>query len=166
MGSVILLLTITVVLCAGVLYMNRTRDVSTTDHYSSSYDDTLNYGLYSTIKPIELNVITTNRSYNIPTKPYSKSNEDEYTYLQPDQCIQPSDLEDDIKMDTNPSYGINTIEDRVTDFNTTAADSDTSPHQSSQQDDYDDVIAITNNDGIEENNARIHTIVDQRYDTK
>ena len=165
MGAVILLLLIIVVLCAVVLCVNRTRNASPTDHYSPSYDDTLNYGLYSTIKPIELDVITTNRSYNIPTKPHSKSNEDEYTYVQPDHCIRPSDLEDDVKMDANPSYGVSTVEDRVTGFKTTAADTDTRPHHSPQQDDYDDVIAITNNDGIEENNAQIHTIVNQKYNT-
>ena len=163
MGAVILLLMIIVVLCAVVLCVNRTRNASPTDHHSPSYDDTLNYGLSSTIKPIELDVITT---YNISTKPHSKSNEDEYTYIQPNQCIRPSNLGDDIKMDANPSYGVSTVEDRMTGFNTTTADTDTRPHHSPQQDDYGNVIAITNNDGIEENNAQIHTIVSQKYDTK
>ena len=90
MGAVILLLLIIVVLCAVVLCMYRTRDASTT---APSNDDTVNYGLYTTIKPIELDMITTNN--NVPTEP-------EHIYVQPKQFIQPSDLEDGIKMKANP----------------------------------------------------------------
>ena len=62
MGAVILLLMIIVVLCAVVLCMNRTRDVSTT---ALSNDDAVNYGLYNTIKPMELDIITNKN--NVPS---------------------------------------------------------------------------------------------------
>ena len=72
--------------------------------------------LYSTIKPGDSDVpITTNPSYSIPTKPYSKASEDEYNYV---QLNQHSGLEDTIKMDTNPSYGVTTGGDRATAFST------------------------------------------------
>ena len=61
--------------------------------------------LYSTIKLRDSDVpITANPSYHVPTKPYSKAaSENEYLQLN-----QHSNLEDTIKMDTNPSYGVTT----------------------------------------------------------
>ena len=77
-----------------------------------------------------------------------------------------------IKMDTNPSYGVNIGEDRVKAFNTTAtADSDTKAHQSSQKHDYDDSSQLhhnttTNTSGDEkEDNVQIHTTVDKKHNT-
>ena len=85
--------------------------------------------LYSTIKPGDSDVpITANPSYAVPTKPYSKTSEDEYNYAQPNQH---SGLEDTIKMDTNPSYGL-TAGDRATAF---SAHSDTKA--TTKQYDYD-----------------------------
>ena len=61
--------------------------------------------LYSTIKPGDSDVpITANPSYNVPTQPYNKTpSKDEYLQLN-----QQSNLEDTIKMETNPSYGVTT----------------------------------------------------------
>ena len=81
---------------------------------------------YSAINPGGSDVpITINPSYNVPTKPYSKTSEDDYNYVQPNELVQHSGLEDTIKMDTNPSYGVNIQEERAA-----AAGLDTT-HQSS-----------------------------------
>ena len=87
--------------------------------------------LYSTIKPGDSDVpITANPSYAFPTKPYSKTSEDEYNYVQPNQH---SGLEDaSIKMDINPSYGV-TTGDRATAFSAHSADT----KATSKQYDYD-----------------------------
>ena len=85
--------------------------INTTDH------------LCSKIKAQGSNVpITINPSYNVHTKPTC---EDDYNYVQPNEFVQHSELEDTIKMDTNPSYGVNTQEERAA-----ATGSDTT-HQSS-----------------------------------
>ena len=77
---------------------------------------------YSTINPGGSDVpITVNPSYNVPTKPYSKTSEDDYNYL---QLIQHSNLEDTIKMDTNPSHRV-TGKERETAFSTIVTNSDT-----------------------------------------
>ena len=94
-----------------------------THHSNLSYDiakaNTVD-SLYDTIKPEHSDVlITSYPSYNVPTKPYS---EDEYNYVQPNEYNQHSGLEDTIKMDTNPSYGVTTSEDRATAFSTTKVD--------------------------------------------
>ena len=74
-------------------------------------------------------LITTNPSYAAAAKPYScKASDDECNYVQtninePDEYL---DLEDTIKMDTNPSYGV-TTGDRKTAFNS----SDSMTHQPS-----------------------------------
>ena len=124
---------ITVVLCIVILCMRKCRlkvdnnvsynatelNTDVTIHPNPSYDvakaNTVD-SLYRTIKPRDLVVpITTNPSYNVPTKPYS---EDEYNYVQPNEFNQCSGLEDTIKMDTNPSYGVTTGGDRATAFST------------------------------------------------
>ena len=157
MGAIILLLTIVIMLCAVVLCMNRTRDASST---APSH----NNGLNSRSSTIKLDFITTNISYNVPANSYniSVSSEDDYNYVQPNQFIRPSNLEDGIKMSANPSYGVSGVTDRMTAFNTTKTDSDAKPHPFSQQHDYD--IAITTSDNVEEDDDTIH--VDQRYTTK
>ena len=146
-GGVILLLMITVVLCVVILCMRRCHlkvdnnvfynatelNTDVTIHPNPSYDvakaNTVD-SLYNTIRPGDLVVpITTNPSYNVPTKPYS---EDEYNYVQPNEFNQHSDLEDTIKMDNNPSYGVTTGGDRATAF---SAHSDTKA--TTKQYDYD-----------------------------
>ena len=82
--------------------------------------------LYRTINPGDSDVpITTNLSYDVHTKPYSKTSEDEYNYVQPNELMQHSDFDDTIKMVTNPSYGLSIEGDRATTFSATATNSDT-----------------------------------------
>ena len=145
-GGVILLLMIIVVLCTLILCMkgshrkkgshvvNSTTKINTnvTIENNLSYDVTkansVDYS-YDTINPGGSDVpITTNPSYNIHTKPYSKTSEDDYNDVQPNELIPDQHSEGTIKMNTNPSYGVNTREDRATTFNAT---SDTKAHQSS-----------------------------------
>ena len=99
-GVVILLLMIIVVLCIVILCMRRSHRRAddkvpyginklnnvTIDH-NLSYDvteaNTVDYS-YDTINPGGSDVpMTTNPSYNVFTKPYSKTSEDEYNYVQP-----------------------------------------------------------------------------------
>ena len=75
--------------------------------------------------------ITINPTYDVPTKPYSKTSEDDYNYVQPNEFVQYSDVEDTIKMDTNPSYGVS-IENKATSFIIKITDFDTT-----KQYDYD-----------------------------
>ena len=142
-GGVMILLMITVVLCIVIVYMRRCHrerhykvtynttnlNADVTIHNNPSYDvtkaNTLDHS-YSTINPGGSDVpITINPSYNVPTKPYSKTSEDDYNYVQPNEFVQHSNLEDNIKMDTNPSYGVNIQEEKAA-----ATDLDTA-HQSS-----------------------------------
>ena len=75
----------------------------------STHNETTNNGNGKSNDPGGSDVpITTNPSYNVHTKPYSKASEYDYDYVQPNGLIQHSDLEDTIKMDTNPSYGAST----------------------------------------------------------
>ena len=147
MGGVILLLMITVVLCIVILCVRRCHRKGTfpVDNNTAKLNENVAIesnpaydvtkantvdSLYSTIKPGDSDVpITANPSYAIPTKPYSKTSEDEYNYV---QLNQHSDLEDTFKMDTNPSYGVATGEDRATAF---SAHSDTKA--TAKQYDYD-----------------------------
>ena len=86
--------------------------------------------LYSTIEPGDSDVpITVDPSYAVPNKLYSKTCEDEYNYAQPNQH---SGLEDTIKMDINPSYGV-TTGDRATAFSAHSADA----KATTKQYDYD-----------------------------
>ena len=83
-----------------------------------------------------------------------------------------------INMDTNPSYEESIREERETAFSTTAANSDTKAHQSSEQHDYDNVhddsgqlchIAATNTPGNEKEDnvaVQIHNIVDHKHNTE
>ena len=114
-GGVILLLMITVVLCIVILCVLRRHrkgtfpntaklNDSVTIESNPSYDvakaNTVDSS-YSLIKPEDSDVpITANPSYTVPN-----TSEDEYNYVQPNQY---SSLEDTIKMDTNPSYGVTT----------------------------------------------------------
>ena len=137
---------IIVVLCIVILCMRRSHkkkgshvvdntiklNTNVTIDHNPSYDvtkaSTVDYS-YDTINPGGSDVpITTNPSYNVHTKPYSKPSEDKYNYVQPNELIPDQHPEGTIKMETNPSYGVNTREDRATAFNAT---SDTKAHQSS-----------------------------------
>ena len=63
---------------------------------------------YDTINPGGSDVpITTNPSYNVHTKPYSKTSEDEYNYVQPNELTQHSGLDHHgyIKMNSNSPCG-------------------------------------------------------------
>ena len=119
-----------------VAYNTTKLNTGVTIDNNPSYDvtktNTLHHS-YSTIKPGGSDVpITINPSYNVPTKPYSKTSEDDYNYVQPNEFVQHSNLEDTIKMDTNPSYEVSTGKDRETAFSTTVKNSDTT-----KQYDYD-----------------------------
>ena len=137
-GGVILLLMIIVMLCIVIVSIRRCHikkrsavddnttkldtDVTTDNPSHNVKTDTTDH-LYSTIKAQGSNVpITINPSYNVPTKP---TREDDYKYVQPNEFVQHSELEDTIKMDTNPSYGVNIQEERA------AATSSDTAHQSS-----------------------------------
>ena len=70
-----------------------------------SYDvtkaNTVDYS-YDTINPGGSDVpITTNPSYNVHTKPYSKTSEDDYNYVQPNELMQHSDVDGYIKINPN-----------------------------------------------------------------
>ena len=172
-GGVILLLMITIVLCIVILCMRRCHRKGTfpADDRSSNITTKLNENvaiennpsydvikantvgsLYNTIKPGDSDVpITANPSYAVPTKPYSKTSEDEYNYVQPNQH---SGLEDTIKMDTNPSYGVITG-DRTTAF---SAHSDTKA--TTKQCDYDYVC----DDHLLHHNTATNTTGDVKKD--
>ena len=96
--------------------------------------------------------ITINPSYNVHTKPYCKASKYDYDYVQPNELIQHSDLEDTIKMDTNPSYGVSTEKrhdyDYVSDEH--LLHHDTSPNY---------------NGDMNEDTIQIHPNVDQRKKT-
>ena len=143
-GGVILLLMITVVLCIVIVCVRRSHmkkgspvddnatklNTDVTIDNNPSFDvtkaNTLDHS-YTTINPRGSDVpITINPSYNVPTKPYSKTSKDDYNYVQPDAFVQHSELENTIKMDTNPSYRVNIQEERAA-----ATGSDTKPHQPS-----------------------------------
>ena len=142
-GGVLLLLMITVMLCIVIVCIRRShmKKGSTVDGNTTklntdlTIDNNPSYDItktntsdhsYSTIKPQGSDVpITSNPSYNVPTKPYSKTSEDDYNYVQPNEFVQHLELEGTIKMQTNPSYGVNIQEERV------AATSSDTTHQSS-----------------------------------
>ena len=126
MGGVILLLVITVVLCIVILCVRRNKEgaspvdnkvfnnttscklnINVTIQNNPSYDVTEADYLY--IMPGDPDVpISTNPSYSVPAKPYSKTSKDEHSYEQSDEFNQYSGLEATITMDVNPSYGIST----------------------------------------------------------
>ena len=122
MGAVILLLMIIIALCTVMLFMrcnkegaslaedkvfNNTTNLNTnvTIINNPSYEVTKANAPYK--KPGESNAaITINPSYSVPAKPYSKTSEDEYNYVQPSELNQHSGLEGIIKINVNPSYGV------------------------------------------------------------
>ena len=76
-----------------------TSDANTADHF------------YEIIEPPNLHVsITANPSYSVHTKPHSEGRGDEYNYVQPNEFNKHLDLKGTIKMDTNPSYVVNSAQ--------------------------------------------------------
>ena len=139
-GGAILLLMIIVALCIVILCMRKSQgkkgshvvdkptklNTDVTIENNPSYDVTKGNTadhLCDTINPGNSDVpITTSPLY---IKPSSKTSEEEYNYR---GCVQPnnsklsgqSDLQGAINMETNPSYEVNTRENRVTAFNATS----------------------------------------------
>ena len=124
-GVVVILLMIIVVLCIVILCMRRSsrraddkvpyginRLNNVTMDNNPSYDVTkANTVDYDTINPGGSDVpITTNPSYNVHTKLYSKTREDEYDY------IQPNDVDGYLKIypSTDQSHGIRGIHSHST----------------------------------------------------
>ena len=108
------MLMITVVLCIVILCMRRC-------HQKMDNNVSYNKTKHANLHPGDLDVpIDANPSYHIPTKPYSKTSEEEYVYAQPETSedayiyVQPNDEFNDqktIKMTANPSYGVTTVDD-------------------------------------------------------
>ena len=129
-------------------------------------EDNPSYGVTQVIKPRDSNVpFMTNPSYSVSTRPYSKTSEDMYNYIQPDEFTQHSDLDRSIQMDTNPSYGVSIGKENSTTLGTI---SDTKTYQSSQDataKEYDYAYASNdqvlyysgNTGGAKQDNVQIHT---------
>ena len=120
-GGVILLLMIIVVLCIVILCMRRScmkednkvtysttkpnKDV--TVDYNVTKPNRINH-LYFKIKQGDSDaLIATSPAYSIPIKHHSKASEDECDYVQPNEFMQHSDLEDAIYI--SPQYNCNTF---------------------------------------------------------
>lgn len=111
-GGVVLVSMITIVLCIVILCVRRCHQ---------RMDDNVSYkkNKNTNLHPRDLDVtINANPSYHIPTKPYSKtSDEDEYIDTQPETgedgyiYVLPNNDQKTIKMTTNPSYVVTTVED-------------------------------------------------------
>ena len=125
-GGAILLLMIIVVLCIVILCMRRSHrkkgshvidnttklNTNVTIDHNPSYDVTIDhnpsYGvtkantvdyLYDTINPRDSDLpMATNPSYNVHTKSYSKTSEDDYNYVQPNEPTQHSEVDGYIKI--------------------------------------------------------------------
>ena len=166
-GGVILLLIIIVLMC--IVCMRRSHRKATFPVDNKAHNESANVSIeknpvtkfstmdhaYSAIKPGESDIpITTNPSYNVPTKPYSKASESDCNYVQPNESDEYLDLEDGIKMDANPSYRV-TTRDRTT------------AHQSSHDattKDYD--YAYVHDDHLLHHNKANSTIEDSKKDCK
>ena len=135
-GVIVLTIIMIVVLCIVILYMRCHRKETSVDNTTKlnenvTIDNNLAYDDTVGSLPEDSDIlITANPSYNVPTQPYSKAaSEDEYL-----QLVQHSNLEDTIKMDTNPSYGVTTGGD--------SAHSDTKAM--TEQHDYDYEYGVVN----------------------
>ena len=151
-GVILLLLMIIVVLCVVILCTKRSHrkgmfpmgydeafyiatklNTAVTTQHNPSYDvtkiDAVDH-LYDTCTGSDVPV-SFKPSCNVPTELYSKTTEDEYNYVQPNEFTQHSNLDADIKLEINPSYGVSRGKDRatpassetVTKYNTKADDS-------------------------------------------
>ena len=116
-GGVILLLMITVALCIVILYVRRSYTKEEFHVYDQAFCN----------KALSV-VMEHNPSYDVTNTdkfPGIQTNEEEQNY----ECIQYLDLNDTTKMDTNPSYGMHTVENRETAFSTTATNSNMQDYQ-------------------------------------
>ena len=129
MGGVILLLMIIVVWCIVILCMRRSHrkkgspvvdntiklNTDVTIENNPSYDvtkaNTLDH-IYDSIKLEDSDVI--NPTYDVHTKPCSKTNEDEWNYIQPNEPTQHSDGYIKIYPNTDQSHGIRGIHSHST----------------------------------------------------
>jgi len=193
-GGVILLLMITIVLCVAIVCVRRSHrketfpmgydeafyiatklNTAVTTQHNPSYDvtktNTVDH-LYIACTGSDVPV-SPKPSCNVVTEFYSKTNEDEYNYVQPNELNQHSDLGGTIKMDTNPSYGVSRGEDTSA-FSETVTKSDTKAHQSShnattEQYDYvrgDFLHQNTATNTTRNTDVQIYTTVDQSHNTK
>ena len=137
-----MLFLIIVVLCIVIVYMcmrrchrkednvapHKTTKLNTnaTNEDNPLYDVIEADHLYSTINRGGSNVpITVDPSYNVPIKCYSKTSEDDYSYVQFNEFVQYSDSENNTKMDnilanqvstantTDPAYGVSTGDNNI-----------------------------------------------------
>ena len=143
-GIILFLLTIIVVLCIVLLCMRRSHrkkgshvvdnttkiNTNVTIDHNPSYDITMDnnpsYDVskvnavdysYDTINPRDSDLpMTTNPSYNVHTKPHSKTNEDEYNYVHTNKPTQHSEVDGCIKINptTDQSHGIQGIHSHPT----------------------------------------------------
>ena len=129
MGGVILLLMIIVVFCIVILCVRRSHrkkgspvvdntiklNTDVTIENNPSYDvttaNTLDH-IYDSIKLEDSHV--TNPSHVVHTRPYSKTNEDECNYVQPNEPTQHSDGYIKIYPSTDQSHGIRGIHSHST----------------------------------------------------
>ena len=158
-GGVILLLMITVVLCIVILCMRRChRKGHNKLSYKFNHEDV-------TINTVDCSYslgipITNNPTYDVLTKPYSETNEDEYNYVQPNEFNQHSDLDESMEMTTNPSYRVTTGEDRATVFGTTSdTKADHSSHDATTEE-YD--YAYAHDDHLLHHNTPVSTTGDTK----
>ena len=173
MGGVILLLMITVILFIVIMcIMRRSHGKEAEPHVYDevSYDITkLNTNgtnheaagnLHRTTKK-DLNAPITNLSCPVPTMSYS--NGSEYDSVLPNEH---SSLHDFVTMDTNPSYGVSTVEDRAKVFSTTAAYYNTKAHQLSQQNNSAQMPRnISTTGDVKENKLQLYSTLHQEHDT-
>ena len=175
MGGVILLLMATVVMFIVIMcIMKRPRRKEAAPHVYDvvPYNITkLNTNgtnheaadnLHRTIKK-DLNAPITNLSCPVSTMSYS--NGSEYDSVLPNEHAS---LHDSVTMDTNPSYGVSTVEDRAKVFSTTAAYYNTKAHQLSQQNNSPQIPrnTVTSTTGdIKQNKVQLHSTLDQEHNT-
>ena len=175
MGGFILLLMATVVLIICIMKRSRRKETAPHDHV---YDVVLyninklntngtNHeaadSLHRTNKK-DLNAPNTNLSCSVPTVSYSNASEGEYDSVLPNEYAS---LHDFATMDTNPSYGVSTVEDRAKVFSTTAAYYNTKAHQSSQQNNSAQMYhnTVTSATGDVKQNKVLHSTLDQEHET-
>ena len=111
---------ITVVLCIVFLCMRRSHrkeesPVNDSTSQLNTYDFTKAIALehvYDTIKLEDTDAI--NPPYDALTKPYSKTSENEYNYIQPNELTQHSDGYSKVDPTTDQSHGIRGIHSRST----------------------------------------------------
>ena len=175
-GVVILLLMIIVVLCIVILCIRRSHrkrmfridddkvfynttklntDVTIEDNpsYDITKANTVDYS-YDTINPGDSDVpLTTNPSYNVDTKPYSKTSEDE-DYIQPNELTQYSDVDGHIKIDSSLHCGA----EKLIDQHFTIITTNPAP---TKQHDYDYVHDYSFKGIAKDGYLQVHTSVGQ-----